>query len=363
MFKVKIEYHKGQHLPVLDGMRGVAILLVILVHLFRYYKWVSFGWMGVDLFFVLSGFLITGILVDTRANPGYYKNFLVRRVLRIFPLYYFFLIVFFIGLPLSSLHNQVEHYTYLDSNQFWFWAYIQNWLFVTDSHYPEINIISHFWSLAIEEQFYIVWPIVVYFFSGRNLKTACIALIIGSILFRTYLYFQQASWIVIYESTFTRLDGLAIGALIALLIREEKGRQLLEKWMPLVLILSASIVLSIIIITGNYYVNNPLLQTVGYTLIDLFCGGLLVILVSSSPIAFIKGIFDNRLLVFLGKYSYGLYVYHKPVYYFTEIHLAQWISSREAMSFIGIILSIGVAVVSYRLLEAPFLRLKDKLSQ
>ncbi len=362
MFQVKLEYRKGQHLPVLDGMRGTAILLVILVHLFRYYKWVSFGWMGVDLFFVLSGFLITGILVDTRANSGYYKNFLIRRVLRIFPLYYFFLIVFFIGFPLRSLHNQVEHYAYLGSNQLWFWAYIQNWLFVTDKNYPEINIISHFWSLAIEEQFYIVWPVVVYFLSGRSLKVACTLLIIGSLIFRTYLYFQQASWIVIYESTFTRLDGLAIGALLAILIREENGRQLLEKWIPWVLILSTTIVLSIIIFTGNYYINNPMLQTVGYTLIDFFCGGLLVILVSSSPIGIIKTIFSNRILVFLGKYSYGLYVYHKPVYYFVETHFTQWISSRELISFMGIILSIILAVISYRVLEAPFLRLKDKLS-
>jgi len=343
-------------------MRGVAIFLVILVHLFRYYKWLSFGWMGVDLFFVLSGFLITGILVDTRTNSGYYKNFLVRRILRIFPLYYFFLIVFFIGFPLLSLHDHIKYYSYLNSNQFWFWAYIQNWLFVTDTTYPEINIISHFWSLAIEEQFYIFWPIVIFFFSGRNLKLTCILLIVGSLLFRIYLYFQQASWIVIYESTFTRLDGLAIGSLIAILVREESGRKWLETWAFRILLVSAASIVSIIGITGNYYINNPLLQTVGYTLIDMFCGALLVVLVSSSSISFIKIIFKSRVLVFLGKYSYGLYVYHKPIYYFAEIYLAQWILNREVISVIGIVLSVALAVISYRLLEAPFLRLKDKLS-
>lgn len=343
-------------------MRGVAILLVILVHLFRYYKWVSFGWMGVDLFFVLSGFLITGILVESKREKDYYKKFLVRRILRIFPLYYFFLIVFFIGFPFLSLHDQVEHYSYLNSNQIWFWAYLQNWLFVTDHGYPDINIISHFWSLAIEEQFYIIWPAVVYFLSGKNLIKACGVLIIASLLFRTHLYFQEASWIVIYESTFTRLDGLAIGALIAILARDDMGRKWLEKWVAWILIGSATSIVLIIGITGNYYVNNPLLQTVGYTLIDVFSGSLLVILISASSLNILKMAFKNPILVFFGKYSYGLYVYHKPIYYFLEIHLTSWISNREVVSLIGIVLTIVVALLSYRWLEAPFLRLKNRIS-
>lgn len=341
-------------------MRGVAILLVILVHLFRYYKWVSFGWMGVDLFFVLSGFLITGILVDTRKESDYYKKFLFRRVLRIFPLYYFFLILFFIGFPSLSIDAQIEHYSYLNSNQFWFWTYIQNWLFVSDHDYPEINIISHFWSLAIEEQFYIVWPAVVYFLSGKNLKIACIVLMVGSLLFRTYLHFQQASWIVIYESTFTRLDGLAIGAIIAILVRDKYWREWLERWTIWILIASGLIVISIIGITGNYYVNNPVLQTVGYSLIDIFCGALLVVLVSTSSLDFLKKIFNSPILVFFGRYSYGLYVYHKPIYYFVEINLTQWISNHEVVSLIGIILSVIAAIISYKWLEKPFLRLKNR---
>src|SRR5688572_7114217 len=154
-----LKYNRG-HIPALDGLRGIAVLIVLGFHIFPNH--VKFGWAGVDLFFVLSGFLITGILLESKGTPNYYRNYLAKRTLRIFPLYYFFLIVFFIVFPLVGYSDSIYNYDYLSSTQSWYWLYIQNWRIFFDPHYPGEDIISHFWSLAIEEQFYIFWPLVIY---------------------------------------------------------------------------------------------------------------------------------------------------------------------------------------------------------
>ena len=114
--------------PALDGLRGIAILLVVFYHNFGFINYFFFGWLGVDLFFVLSGFLITDILLKSSGRPGFLKNFYVRRVLRIFPLYYLTLFIFFILIPLLDLG--VVGFEYYLNNQIWFWTYLQNWLFI-----------------------------------------------------------------------------------------------------------------------------------------------------------------------------------------------------------------------------------------
>src|SRR5688572_28211876 len=145
-------YPNRPYYPALDGLRGVAILLVVLYHNFGFIKQSYFGWLGVDLFFVLSGFLITDILLRTRSQPGFLRDFYMRRVLRIFPLYYVSLIIFlFILAPLTSA--KVEWGYYL-GNQVYFWTYLQNWLFIFKDP-GNAHILNHFWSLAVEEQFYI----------------------------------------------------------------------------------------------------------------------------------------------------------------------------------------------------------------
>ncbi len=167
-----------RRLNSLDGLRGIAVLSVIAFHTLRVTgqeglfglalnRLQETAWAGVDLFFVLSGFLITGILLDTRDCPSYFKTFFARRTFRIFPLYYGVLAVAIFGVPaiLGRAHLP-DLYPRLLANQFWLWTYTANYLQATGAH--TLPGFGHFWSLAIEEQFYWFWPLVVYFASRRK---------------------------------------------------------------------------------------------------------------------------------------------------------------------------------------------------
>jgi peptidoglycan/LPS O-acetylase OafA/YrhL len=186
----------NRYVPTLDGLRGIAILVVMLFHymtgsyhwpvLKQVFRLCRMGWLGVDLFFVLSGFLITGILLHTKSRPHYFRNFYVRRTLRIFPLYYVVLLgVFTVGALVSSLHTPT--FLALQHRQVYLWTYSVNWvnwfrsdlLFVAD--WIEAN---HFWSLAVEEQFYLVWPTVVFLLSSRTLSSLCVVLVGGAWVLR-----------------------------------------------------------------------------------------------------------------------------------------------------------------------------------
>src|SRR4030095_11127987 len=145
--------------PALDGLRGFAILGVLLQHNFSFLPIPKYGWVGVDLFFVLSGFLITEILLKTKEHKNYLPNFYIRRILRIFPLYYGSLILFFALGPLVSQFK--DQYSYYSANQGMLWAYLQNWLYIAKPRLDDHTVFSHFWSLSVEEQFYLVWPLLV----------------------------------------------------------------------------------------------------------------------------------------------------------------------------------------------------------
>jgi peptidoglycan/LPS O-acetylase OafA/YrhL len=211
----------GRHIPALDGLRGLAILLVILYHhtLMRqetlfdrvYVNLARLGWSGVDLFFVLSGFLITGILYDSKGSPHYFRNFYVRRTLRIFPLYYavvfFSLIVLPRAWPAWGL-TQLDRSAMEDRSQAWYWLYLQNFLFARDENlgHPALAVS---WSLAIEEQFYLVWPVVVSLLSRRHLIWTCGALILTALSLRIWMVSAGVHPTTIYVLPFNRMDALA----------------------------------------------------------------------------------------------------------------------------------------------------------
>jgi len=179
----------------LDGLRGVAILLVLFLHFiigqgvpapsvlvdWWFIGIVRAGWMGVDLFFVLSGFLITGILLDTKGSRHYFRQFYTRRVLRIFPLYYGSLVLFLILLPTLFPDDQVLHDLHADA--VWFWTYLYN-VKVAAAGFTPSSALGHFWSLAVEEQFYLIWPIVVLCLGRRHLLGAFWAGVVGALLCR-----------------------------------------------------------------------------------------------------------------------------------------------------------------------------------
>ena len=192
-------------------------------------QFANIGWGGVDLFFVLSGFLITGILYDAKGAPHYFSNFWMRRVLRISPLYYGVLIaIFFIGPLICSYSSLVRQHL---NEQIWAWAYGLNFYYALPSHVL-INVfwLQHFWSLAIEEQFYLIWPFVIFFLKPKTamcISAFCIGL---ALLLRVILVVDHYDPIVVWNLTPCRMDGLALGCLCALAARNFKLGSLLRSY-------------------------------------------------------------------------------------------------------------------------------------
>src|SRR5271154_1735476 len=206
-------------IPQLDAVRGIAVLLVLLhntdVYPALHLHWISAnGWMGVDLFFVLSGLLITGILLDTKESDGYFKNFYARRTLRIWPLYYSLLLFMFVIVPIV---RPSEGHAVFEARSAPWWSFpifLQNFLIPIPTQ--ATGALGVTWSLAVEEQFYLFWPLVVRFCNEAQLRKIAIAVICISPVLRFYLVQHQVN---IYSNTFCRLDGLMAGALLALVIR------------------------------------------------------------------------------------------------------------------------------------------------
>ena len=224
--------------PALDGLRGVAILLVIIYHNFNFINQSQFGWLGVDLFFVLSGFLITTILLNDAGSPHFLKNFFIRRILRIFPLYFLCLIIFLILFPFLGLYK--KELSFFIANQWWLWTYLQNWLyslFLTD----DAKMLTHLWSLAVEEQFYLIWPFIILLVKKPG-KLFFIMLTVLFLVFfgRSLLWFSHITdlnYTTLY--TFTRIDGICIGSMVALLMSFRPG--LIGKYMAIIVLTLASI--------------------------------------------------------------------------------------------------------------------------
>ena len=238
-----------QHLPGLDGLRGVAILAVLCHHLVMpnypvgipagmagvvikcFYRCFDIGWWGVDLFFVLSGFLITGILLESKGTAHYFGNFYARRALRIFPLYYGLLALLFIVLPWLAANPATGAWTQRHAAdllevsqanaplQSWLWLYVSNIrmaLASTGWAFPSLN---HFWSLAVEEHFYLAWPLLVFCCSTRTLARVCLAVAAAALLCRAAFLAGGLSPAYIYVLSPCRFDALALGSFVAALTR------------------------------------------------------------------------------------------------------------------------------------------------
>src|SRR5213594_314733 len=232
---------RGGHIPALDAVRGVAILLVLIFHFSSYghglapsplfidrlyYLMSRAGWIGVDLFFVLSGFLITGILYDAKESDHYFRNFYVRRVLRIFPLYYGALIIFLVVLPWLAPGN--AELQLMKRDAIWYWTYLSN-VRTAYNGWPGFGAIGHFWSLAVEEQFYLIWPVIVLALSRRHLQACCLACIIGALVVRVGLN-AKGNETAAFVLTPARIDALAVGAYLAISARGAAGLNRMSRW-------------------------------------------------------------------------------------------------------------------------------------
>ena len=318
---------RSAHIPELDGLRGIAILLVMLFHFGAvsahgndetparsvarkvFDRAVGTGWCGVDLFFVLSGFLITGILEESKGGPRYFRTFYARRTLRIFPLYYAILIVVFLVLPPRPIRGFGPLPP--ESSQLWFWLYGANFLRVL--HGPEAcGVLEHFWSLAVEEHFYLIWPLVVLCLSRRAAMGASMALVVAALGLRTYFVATGQSQAA-YMLTPARVDAMAVGAFLALAIRGPGGVAVVLPGVRWGAILSGLVVGFLIVKRhGVLYHLGPDVQTIGYTALAVFFGAttLLAATASSSWALRLRRWLGAGVLPFVGKYSYGIYAYH-----------------------------------------------------
>jgi peptidoglycan/LPS O-acetylase OafA/YrhL len=362
----------------LDGLRGLAVLLVIAHHAILLSgsptsvdflsSAATFGWVGVDLFFVLSGFLITGILVDSRRDPHYFRRFFVRRALRIFPLYYAAITLFLLAAPALRIMS-VDDEAVLRQNQLWYWLYGANFL---AAFHPGISVdrtIGHLWSLAVEEQFYLVWPFVVALLDNRRLRTAAMVTVGGAFLLRAILVVLRVHHNWAYTMLPARADSLAMGALLAIVLRQPDGIALARVWLPR-LALAA-----IVVIAGVFLSTHPhtfgfwdrRVQLIGYSGVDALAmaavGGVIV----APERSWLRRMGETGLLRWFGRYSYALYVIHFPLMHAVKNGLLAagvspadlaTVSGRLLYLLLTALLSSVAAWVSWYVLEQPFLRLK-----
>jgi peptidoglycan/LPS O-acetylase OafA/YrhL len=366
------------HIPALDGVRGLAILLVMLHHFTFYggmgrtvfvdrllYTVSMAGWCGVDLFFVLSGFLITGILLDAKGSEYFFRNFYMRRSLRIFPLYYGFLVVFFVILPLVvPLGSKFEG---LFKEQGWYWSYLVN-VAIAKEGWPPFYAIAHFWSLAVEEQFYLCWPLVIFVCRQRHLLMICLAFIVGSLGIRLGLVLGGQP-LAAYVLTPARMDALAVGALLALIARRPSGFSGVLPWVWHVIGGSALALAAIFLWQRGLSAVDAVVQTIGYTLLAVLFGAILVVAVTAPPATFLGRVFAHRGLVFFGHYSYALYVFHHPIAIFMRkagfradglpTVMESQLPGQLLFMLVATIISLSLALLSWHLYESQFLKLKS----
>ncbi len=356
-----------KHYPALDGLRGVAILLVVLLHNFGFMNYFFFGWLGVDLFFVLSGFLITEILLKTSDQPGFLKKFYMRRVLRIFPLFYLALVICLF--VLSNIPSLNLHTDYYFENQLWHWSYLQNWLYIFREPYGD-KILLHTWSLAVEEQFYVLWPLLILLLRKPKILFCTMLFILLAVGVSRYIVWSFKIEDLAYSSlyTFTRIDGLCIGSMVALLQKINPG--LLKKFTPYIILLMASVNFGFYFINTRQGFTLPYLAFVGYTTFAVLFGLLVYEAVNSSK-GLVQWVLSQKFLVFFGRISYGLYVWHWPVYILlfeysrNTLLAAEILSLRAADMISGLLVTLAaifISMISYRYFEMLFLKLKNKFN-
>ncbi len=354
-----------KQLPALDGVRGLAALLVVICHFYcaipiptnriakALYDITNWGITGVDLFFVLSGFLITGILLVMKDSPRAWVNFYMRRVLRIFPLYYGVLIF------LSVMTIVITKNFSSISNTWWFWVYGQN---IPAAFFPDLNTqlpAGHLWSLAVEEHFYFVWPMIVLTLDKKKL-TRILVVIIGLAIVCRMLWWQRFGF-GIYYFTLCRMDALAIGSLIAIYWQDEISVRKMVRMSKFFFLFTLIALLPMrAVLTGK---NLAIIQYVKYTLIAAAYGAGMILILTNSVPSLVGKFFNAGWLRNFGKYSYAIYIFH-PFCIKAFSNIIGGLQSVKSFLFaqflmvVAIFFIYGLAWCSWHFYERYFLDLK-----
>jgi peptidoglycan/LPS O-acetylase OafA/YrhL len=370
----------SHHIDALDGVRGIAILMVLLYHFgveavkvlnidTWLYRPCDLGWLGVDLFFVLSGLLITGILHDSRHRAHYFRDFYFRRTLRIFPLYFGTLAVAF-GLA-ACVPAVAGWLGRAYSSQLWFWLYGTN---ILAALHGWSGPIDHFWTLAVEEHFYLVWPVVIYLLPRRAAMGACLVAVGIAIATRALVVHSTYGVVAVYVLTPARVDSLAIGGLLALALRAggtgDKGGAGVSaaQWKRRAhwTMAGCAVLLLVLYLTDRrmheYY---TLFRIYGYTLSAVFFAAVLTLAVVSQ--GWEKRVFSWSPLRTLGKLSYGIYVLHPFLEPFRTATFPKlvpaWLTRFPSLLFCFYVVygtagCVLAAALSWHLYEKHFLKLK-----
>jgi peptidoglycan/LPS O-acetylase OafA/YrhL len=330
----------------------------------------NFGWTGVDLFFVLSGFLITGILLDSKREPAYFRTFYARRVLRIFPLYYGILAVTLHVLPHFAPYD-TPALRLLLHDQWWLWTYSAN-VSVALRHGETIWSadwlhLEVLWSLAVEEHFYLVWPLLVFLLPRRSILKLSVALVALAPLLRWTALDAGVAPRTLYCLTVFRADSLAMGGALAVVVREPEILPRVQrhaKWAAVVGIGTVAVIIA----RRKFFAQlDPLVDVIGFTAVAVLYGAILLLTVAGPEPSRLRRFLCHPGVTFFGKYSYGAYMLHdllRPAYdrLFPVEGLKRTMGS-EVLAFViywalASAMTFACAFVSFRVYEQPFLDLK-----
>ena len=346
----------------MDGLRALAVLAVLLFHL--QIRDFSLGWAGVTLFFVLSGFLITGILLDAKGDPHYLRNFYMRRILRIFPIYYLTLLsVTIVALILDQEVGDLPYYM----------VYAQNYLLGITNFAPDFPIaFNHSWSLAVEEQFYLLWPLAVLWLSRRKLLILVSSLFVLGIASRAFLLVVFHNPDLMDTALPGQFEPLTAGAGLAVVVRLGVSDRAVARAGMSVAVVAGAWLTYLVHANGleAYWhpdvwatqpANLPTLSLLALSFVGVTAVAVSGNLVVTAPLRLAP-------LRHIGKISYGLYMYHLPV--FVAVDKLLWHAFPgepglvpQAQLVAKLVITYLVAVASWKLIESPILRLKDRFAR
>jgi peptidoglycan/LPS O-acetylase OafA/YrhL len=365
-------------IPELDGIRGLAILSVLCFHYIsiegstapgsitdRLQRLVILGYTGVDLFFVLSGFLIGGILLDAKESPRYFSTFYARRFFRIIPVYFAWISAYILVAAFGGKHLLALSHSGLAPRLDW--QIYNHFLFLQNFYLDQLHGLGGAWfdatwSLAIEEQFYLVIPLVIWFLSRKALKNFLFALILLEPALRIILLKTGSlSTAMVAVSTFARADVLAAGVLAALYWRDETARSWLQNHSRWIYAALAMLLCGVAVFwKWSPYLRTLPMQAAGYSVIALFYVTLLLaaLCIPNGPIG---AIMRWPFLRQLGAVSYCMYLIHLVVdvaCHAVILHATPKTSNllAAAVTLFAAVLTFAIAKVSWRIFEGPLVR-------